>query len=79
MNQPVRNLCEQAGSISGAISCTGTPVVEPLQALHSQTGHPVRRCAVECGDEPNAASVVFDAWIDMRCRQSEPRVENGTL
>ena len=73
------DLGEQACTIPRAVGSTRTPMVESLQTLHSQAGHPVGRSAVEGGDEPDAAGVVFDALIEMKCRHSEPRVENETF
>lgn len=75
-DQPVWNLSEHTRSVSRSIRRPSAPVVESLQAFHSQSSHPVRRSAVQRSDEPDAAGVMFDAWIDMRCRHFKARVGN---
>jgi hypothetical protein len=78
-NQRVRDLCQQTCPITCAVRGASAPMVESLQTLHSQTGHPVRRNTIKGGDKPDAAGVVFKTWIDKRCGQSQPWVENRAL
>ena len=72
-NQPVRDPSEQPRSVTRAIRSSSVPVVESLQTLHSQAGHPVRRSVVEGRHKPDTAGVVFNAWTDMKGHQARTR------
>jgi hypothetical protein len=63
-DEPVGDLGEETGAVTGTVGSLGATVVETLQALDRETGHPERRSAVPGSDEPDATRFVLRPYVD---------------
>ena len=68
IDQPVRDLGDEAGAVTGAVSGPGSSVVQIHQALDGEPGHPVAGYPVQGSDEPDATGIAIRAWIEEGCR-----------
>jgi hypothetical protein len=57
-------LGEEPGAIPRAIGGFGPTMVETLQALDGETGHPERGSSIPGSDEPDATCFVLKPYVD---------------
>jgi hypothetical protein len=65
VDEPARQLGEQTCAVAGAVGGLGASVIQTLEALDSESRHPIARHTVEGGDEPDTAGVVPDTRIEI--------------
>ncbi len=59
LEEPVRQLREDSGPVSGSISCLGAPMVQATEAVHAEPQDSVGGLAVSRREEADATSVVM--------------------
>ncbi len=73
VDQLIRDLGQQPGSVPRPVGCLGSSMVEVLQTFDGQASHSKGRHPIACSDETNATCVVLEDRIGDRLGHRAPR------